>query len=327
MVRDFFLRCGTARSKRGAAMAQTVAAGREHQSGATQGRSIFGFAWRQSRRHQPWLCLLAGLIFPLTMVPLELQRRIIDRAIGSENLDLLVWLGGIYLAVVFLQGGLKYLLRLYRGMVSERTVLSLRRAVQSEGDSGDEGETVSIVASEVERVGGFVGEALSEPVLQGGILLAILGYMLVVEPTIALVSLAFFVPQILLMPIIQQFVNRRARRKVKLVRELGDHIVEGAADQDYAGTAKQVYAVRMSYYRFKFAGKLINNFMNHLAPLSVLMVGGYLVINGATTIGTVVAFISGFERMADPSRQLLAYYRLTAETQMQYRLIAQQLRG
>jgi ABC-type bacteriocin/lantibiotic exporter with double-glycine peptidase domain len=75
----------------------------------------------------------------------------------------------------------------------------------------------------------------------------------------------------------------------------------------------------MSYYRWKFASKLLNNFMNHLAPL----VGGYLVINGGTTIGTVVAFISGFERMADPSRQLLAYYRLAAETQVQYRLIAE----
>lgn len=307
-------------------MSRTMAASRDLRMAELRSGNVFAFAWRQSRRHQPWLCLLAGLIFPLTMVPLELQRRIIDRAIGENDLDLLLWLGACYLAVVVLQGGLKYLLRLYRGMVSERTMLNLRRAVQAQGASGDEGETVSIVASEVERVGGFVGEAFSEPVLQGGILLAILGYMLVVEPTIAAVSLAFFIPQIVLVPIIQQFVNRRAKRKIELVRELGDHIVEDAADHDYAGTARQVYAVRMSYYRFKFAGKLINNFMNHLAPLSVLMVGGYLVINGETTIGTVVAFISGFERMADPSRQLLAYYRLVAETQVQYRLIAQQLR-
>ena len=126
---------------------------------------------------------------------------------------------------------------------------------------------------------------------------------------------------------IQQFINRRARRKVKLIRELGDQIVDRAADHRYAGTTRQVYAVLMSYYRWKFASKLINNFMNHLAPMSVLMVGGYLVINDQTTLGTIVAFISGFERMADPSRQLLAYYRLAAETQVQYRLIAEQLRG
>jgi hypothetical protein len=36
----------------------------------------------------------------------------------------------------------------------------------------------------------------------------------------------------------------------------------------------------------------------------------------------VVAFISGFQRLADPSRELLAYYRLPAETQVEYRLIA-----
>lgn len=163
-------------------MAQTVAAHGEEASAEARGGNVFAFAWRQSRRHQPWLCLLAVLIFPLTMVPLELQRRIIDRAIGDQNLDLLLWLGAIYLGVVLLQGGLKYLLRVYAGMVSERTTLDLRRAVHAQDAGGGEGETVSIVASEAERVGGFVGEAFSEPILQGGILIAVLGYMLVVEP-------------------------------------------------------------------------------------------------------------------------------------------------
>ena len=184
---------------------------------------------------------------------------------------------------------------------------------------------VSIVASEVDRVGGFVGESFSEPILQGGILVAVLGYMLVVEPTIALVSLCFFLPQILLVPLIQRLVNRRALRKVQLVRELGDQIVDRAGREDYERTAHRVYAVRLSYYRWKFFSKLLTNLMNHLAPLSVLMVGGYLVINGETTIGTILAFMSGFERMADPSRQLIAYYRLASDSQVQYRLIAQRL--
>ena len=171
-------------------MAQTAAVDRAHRVAAGQGGNVFAFAWRQSRQHQPWLCLLAVLIFPLTMVPLELQRRIIDRGIGEQNLDLVLWLGAIYLAVILIQGALKYLLRLYRGMVSERDVLDLRRTVQAKSGRGDEGETVSIVATEVERVGGLVGEAFSEPILQGGVLVAVLGYMLVVEPTIALVSFA-----------------------------------------------------------------------------------------------------------------------------------------
>jgi ABC-type bacteriocin/lantibiotic exporter with double-glycine peptidase domain len=301
-------------------MAQTVVARHDQQRADMWPGTIFAFAWRQSRRHQPWLCLLAAVIFPLTMVPLELQRRIIDRAIGNQNLELLFWLGAIYLGTVVLQGGLKYLLRVFGAFVSEHATLHLRRTAH--GGHDQQGETVSIVASEVERVGGFVGESFSEPILQGGILVAVFGYMLVVEPTIALVSLCFFVPQIVLAPMIQRFINRRALRKVELVRELGEQIVDSVELADYHRTARRVYGVRMSYYRWKFFSKLLTNFMNHLAPVSVLMVGGYLVINGGTTVGTIVAFISGFERMADPSRQLIAYYRLASESQVQYRLVA-----
>jgi ABC-type bacteriocin/lantibiotic exporter with double-glycine peptidase domain len=288
--------------------------------------NVFAFAWRESHRHQPWLGLLALSIFPLTMAPLELQRRMVDQAIGGQELELLLWLGAAYLAVVLLQGVLKYALHVWRSMVSERTILNLRRALHEHG-RGETGETVSMVASEVERVGGFIGEAFSEPVLQGGVLIAVFGYMLVVEPTIALISLCFFVPQAVLVPPIQRVINRRARRKVKLVRELGDQIVEsqsGAPDV-YDDTTSKVYRVRMSYFRLKFLVKFLSNLINHLGPLSVLVVGGYLAINGETTLGTIVAFISGFERMAEPSRQMVAYYHLASETQVQYRLLAQQI--
>lgn len=126
------------------------------------------------------------------MVPLELQRRIIDRGIGEQNLDLVLWLGAIYLAVILIQGALKYLLRLYRGMVSERAVLDLRRTVQAESGRGDEGETVSIVATEVERVGGLVGEAFSEPILQAASWSRCWATCWWSSRPIALVSFAFF---------------------------------------------------------------------------------------------------------------------------------------
>jgi ABC-type bacteriocin/lantibiotic exporter with double-glycine peptidase domain len=297
---------------------------------------VLRYVWRESRAHQLWLCLLAGAVFPLTMVPLELQRRIVDRAIGGEDLRLLGLLGGAYLVVVLLQGGLKYALRWYRGLVGERAMRRLRWRVRQAaapsaagGGEAGRGESVSIVSTEVERVGGFIGESLSEPVLQVGIFVSVLGYMLVVQPTIALVSLAFFVPQVIFVPLLQRAANRRAQRKVRLVRELGELLILPQSDRgaSYRDRLDQVYRSRLQYYALKFLIKFLNNLLNQVAPLSVLMVGGYLVIEGATTIGTVVAFISGFRRLADPSRELLAYYRLAAETQVQYRLIAKWLAG
>lgn len=319
-----------------------VASGRRNGPAKTRlPAGLFAYVWQESRHHQLWLCLLAVGVFLLTLAPIDLQRRIVDQAIGGEDLRLLAVLGAIYLIVVLLSGGLKYLLRVYRGSVSERAVRSLRKGLYAgllESDRrgaarphhADQGRVIPIVAAEAERVGGFVGESFSEPTLQLGILLSVFGYMLWVEPLIALVSLIFFVPQMVLVPIIQRAVNRRAKRKVQLIRSVGESIVEEAetrADPEaYGARIDDVYRTRISYFRLKFLLKFLNNLMNHLGPLSVLMVGGYMVINGTTTVGTVVAFISGFERMADPTRRLLAYYHLAAESQVQYRLIADQLR-
>jgi ABC-type bacteriocin/lantibiotic exporter with double-glycine peptidase domain len=64
------------------------------------------------------------------------------------------------------------------------------------------------------------------------------------------------------------------------------------------------------------------NLLNGLAPLSVLLVGGVMVIEGETTIGVVVAFISGFDRLSTSLRELIAYYRVAAQAAVQHRMIA-----
>jgi ABC-type bacteriocin/lantibiotic exporter with double-glycine peptidase domain len=47
-----------------------------------------------------------------------------------------------------------------------------------------------------------------------------------------------------------------------------------------------------------------------------------MVIQGETTIGVVVAFISGFERLAASLHELIAYYRIAAQANVQHRMIA-----
>ena len=54
--------------------------------------------------------------------------------------------------------------------------------------SGEKGVKISIVVSEVEAVGGFVGSSFCDPLLNAGILLSVFGYMLVVQPWMALVA-------------------------------------------------------------------------------------------------------------------------------------------
>src|SRR3546814_6010665 len=93
------------------------------------------------------------------MVPLELQRRVVNDAIGGGNVRLLVLLASIYLAVVLLQVGLKYLLRMYQNWVGEsatrytRMHLSrLNAARRSDGPGESGGRAAAIIGAEVEQL-------------------------------------------------------------------------------------------------------------------------------------------------------------------------------
>src|SRR3546814_13998839 len=80
-------------------------------------------------------------------------------------------------------------LHMYQSWLSESAIRYNRahltgifeRRTDDEGEQRS-GEAVSIIGAEVEHLGGFVGEGLSQPVVNGGMLVAMGGYMLVVEP-------------------------------------------------------------------------------------------------------------------------------------------------
>jgi ABC-type bacteriocin/lantibiotic exporter with double-glycine peptidase domain len=298
--------------------------------------TLFGYVWRMSGRHQVWICLLAIAVAGLTAIPLELQRRIVDDVVRDRQLDLLWLLAGAYLAVLLVQGITKYALHMYQSWLSESAVRYNRAHLTRlyERRNGDDtaqhsGEAVSIIGAEVDRLGGFVGEGLSQPVVNGGMLVAMGGYMLYVEPLVALISMGFIVPQIVLMPLLQARINRLMERRVGMLRSLGDQVTELPGSEDdfrHSGlplSLDRIYDNHLRIFLWKFGQKALMNLLSAVAPLSVLLVGGLMVIEGETTIGVVVAFISGFERLSTPLRELIAYYRIAAQANVQHKMIAQ----
>ena len=301
----------------------------------TPAASLFGYVWRMSGRHQVWICLLAVVVAALTAIPLELQRRIVDEVVKERELGLLWLLAGGYLVVLVVQGAAKYALHMYQSWLSESAIRYNRGHLtrlyeRRDSDEAEQhsGEAVSIIGAEVDRLGGFVGEGLSQPMVNGGMLVAMGGYMLVVEPLVAAISMAFIVPQIVLMPLLQRRINRLMERRVTLLRGFGDQLAElPEAEHDFRHSKlparlDRIYDNRLRTDLWKFGQKAVMNLLSAVAPLSVLLVGGLMVIEGQTTIGVVVAFISGFERLAASLHELIAYYRIVAKANVQHRMIA-----
>jgi ABC-type multidrug transport system fused ATPase/permease subunit len=296
--------------------------------------NIFRYVLATSGWHQLVIVLLTVGVFLLEVVPLELQRRIVDDLVKHRDYWLVILLCAIYAGVVLVQGGVKLVLNIYRSWVGERATRDLRRRVHvlvsstSAASSSPEAEGIqaSMIVAEVESIGGFVGGSVSEPLLQGGILLSVLAYMIHVDLWMAGPAFALFVPQLVFVPLMQGAMNRRTRARVQIIRQLSVSVVEGSSSDDTRDRTdderiEQVFELNMGIFRLKFSMNFLMNLSTQLQIISALLVGGWPVYTDRLAIGGVVAFISGIGRITDPWGDLVNYFRDVNVTQVKYGLV------
>lgn len=293
-------------------------------------RNVYRYVLATSAPHQLGLLALTGGVALLEVAPLELQRRIVDDLVKHRPFSWVVWLCAIYAGVVLVQGGTKLALNIYRGWVGERAKRDLRRRVHTVVETPSEaspaaeaqGISISMIVAEVEPIGGFVGESISEPLLQAGIMGSVFAYMIHIDVWMALAAFALFVPQLIFVPLLQSAVNRRTGTRIQVLRQLGIAMIDrGGGDADDR-RIDQAFALDMGIFKLKFTMNFLMNLCNHLQRVSALLVGGWWVYTSQLEIGGVVAFISGIGRINDPWGDLVNYFRDINVTQVKYRLLA-----
>ena len=303
-------------------------------------KDLYRYIWKVSARDQVLLSLLAVSLFLIELVPLELQRRIVNGAVDGRGWEFVGTLCLVYVGVALLHGGLKLVMNVYRGSVSEAANKRLRlqmnpsatAAPASAAAPAEEGVKISMIVSEVESVGGFVGSSFSEPLLNGGMLLSIFGYMLFTQPWMALVALLIFCPQMLFIPLLQEAINRRTKRRIETMRALSVDIVDEAAERGGVRTHEtfrqriaNVYRLNMQIFVRKYGMNFLMNLLHQVGIIGILAVGGWLVLQGKTEVGTIVAFISGLSRMNDPWNDLVDFFRNLTNTGLKFRMITAEL--
>jgi ABC-type multidrug transport system fused ATPase/permease subunit len=278
-------------------------------------------------------------VFLLELAPLELQRRIVNGAVDQQGFPFIVMLCLLYVAVALVHGGLKLALNVYRGSVSEAANQRLRMQIDPTANADSairngtakKGVKISIVVSEVEAVGGFVGSSVCDPLLNGGILLSVFGYMLVIQPWMALVALLIFCPQLVFLPFLQKAINLRTRRRIERMRALSVHIVDEGADggerthRTFRRRIRDIYRLNMQIFLRKFGMNFLMNLLYTFGVIGILAVGGWLVLQGRTEVGTIVAFVSGLARMNEPWGELVNYFRDVTNVGLKYRMIAAEI--
>ena len=148
-----------------------------------------------------------------------------------------------------------------------------------------------MAVAEAEPIGGFVGMAISEPLLQAGILLSVIGYMGWLEPW-TLLSLGYLLPQALFVP---TECSRRSTggppTRIKTLRRVsGDILESGTPDEQ---RIERVFALNMGIYKLKFVKNL-----GYPTDVRLRRGGGAWapaagsLFTGRIDVGTVVAVVS-----------------------------------
>jgi ABC-type bacteriocin/lantibiotic exporter with double-glycine peptidase domain len=301
-------------------------------------RKLSRYIFELSALHQVALVVLTVVVFLMEVIPLELQRRIVNDAVKHRAFEKVVTLCLVYAGVVLSQGGIKMGLNIYRGWVGQRAVQDLRsriRALEDDlapsGKTDERGVEISMIVVEAEPVGLFVASALSEPLLQAGILTSVFAYMVHIDPVMASIAAVIFLLQFGFVPLMQRGINRRSKASISLLRVLSASLTNplGAGGQRYVEDKDRIgrlFSLNMRITVLKFSMNFLMNFCTQLQIIAALLYGSWLVLNDQLVIGGVVAFISGVTRLTDPWGDLVNYFRELSLTTVKYRLLANTVR-
>ena len=288
--------------------------------------NLFSYVWRTSRWYQLGLVVLSIIVFLLNTAPLELQRRIVNQMSPQGTLREIVLLAAAYAGLALALNAVKFVLNVSAGWVAENAVRDLRRRAHPPADHAAtaSGVTISLVLAETDPVGGFVGTAFSEPFVQLGMFFSIFTYLAVLRPAMAAIAFALFVPQLVLVPLLQWAINQRAISRITTLRKVSATMAdETSGDHPIEGQIQRVFTLDMQIYKIKFSLNFLMNFSHHLSIAIMLGLGGWLVVTQQAEIGTVVAFVAGIERAREPWNGAVDWFRDMSIALVKYRMIAE----
>ena len=323
-------------------------------------RSIYGFIFRHSKTQQIFLLVITCAAFPFIYLQPDIVKRIINDAIGGsvsdfpknvmsfefEQIAYLILMCCAFLMIVVINGAFKYYINVSKGRLGERMLRRLRytlysrvlRFPQPHFKRVSQGEIIPMITQEVEPLGGFIGDALAQPVFQAGMLVTFLTFIIVQDLYMGLAAIAMFPIQGFIIPRLQKRVNALGKQRVQAVRRVSERISESingiqevrANDAsnlmraEFAGHLGRIYLIRFEIFHRKFVIKFINNFLAQFTPFLFYLIGGYLAIQGNLSIGALMGVISAHKDMNAPWKELLAFYQQFQDAKIKYEQVVEQ---
>jgi ABC-type multidrug transport system fused ATPase/permease subunit len=197
------------------------------------------------------------------------------------------------------------------------------------------GTVISAMTAELNAIGFFLGGALAIPITSVLTFIVFIGFMFNLNPLLALLSMGMYPIEFIVIPFLQKKYNRLNKKRVKTTRSManvvneaisGIHEIHGNAsyrleEKKLSDYIQKLYVLVKRLFIVKYGIKFANNVFQSMGPFILFLVGGYLAINGQFTLGALVAFLSAYEKVYDPWKELIEYYQSYQDAKVRYKQI------
>jgi ABC-type multidrug transport system fused ATPase/permease subunit len=294
-------------------------------------KSLVSWVFSQNRWLQLLLVITAVIAALANVLPLEMQKRIVNDAINLRKFDLLVFYCGIYLAAVVLASTLKYAINILQTIIGQRTIADMRKALYAHMLTmplhfyrrTQPGLVVAALSTELATAGDFVGMAIAIPVTNLLMLFVFGVYLFWLNPLLAAMTLSIYPVVLLLVPVLQKRVNMYNRKRVDAGRKLSSKVGESVAGIDeiqangafsieskkFENLVNNLRKIRIIWNLYRYGVKAVNSLFTNFSRFFVFALGGYLALNGRLELGALVAFLSAQEKLYDPWKEMIRFYQ------------------
>lgn len=306
-------------------------------------RSLFYWILRRHRPMQLFLLLVIVISLFFKVFPLEMQKRIINEAIYLKDTHLLFLYCGLYIGAVTIAGLLKYAINVLQLYIGQKILVEMRTELYQHVlqlplqfyRKMQPGTVISAMTAELNAIGFFLGGALAIPITSVLTFVVFIGFMFNLNPLLALLSMGVYPLEIIVIPYLQKKYNRLNKKRVKTTRAManvvnesisGIHEIHGNAsyrleEKKLFSYIQKLYALLKKLFVIKYGIKFANNLFQSMGPFILFLVGGYMAINGQFTLGALVAFLSAYEKVYDPWKEIIEYYQSYQDAQVRYQQI------
>lgn len=305
--------------------------------------SLYSWVFHKNLKLQLLVAAVILITVAMRVLPLEMQKRIINQAIGMRDLHKLYLYCGLYIGATVLAGVLKYVINLMQNYIGERTLKEIRKRLYEHVLSlpvnfyrhTSPGQVISYTITELIPVATFIGAAVAVPLVNVLTFLAMAGYMFYLNPLLGALSISIYPVEIFVIPKLQKFFNRANRDRIDQNQQVagligesisGVHEVHSNASiplesNKFRKVIERLYSATLRMNAFKFGIKFVNNFFQSLGPFILFLVGGYLAIKGRFDLGALVAFLSAYEKLYDPWRELMDFWQNFVDSSVRYKQV------